>query len=519
MESRIRISRHLVMLNSASALLTKLVGLSVLIWVLQFLLARIPAEEYAIYPVVTAVMLFVPMLTELLTGGAARHVLAAAARGEDDRITEIISSTTPLLIIAGLVIGGFGSMFAWQIERFLTIDPAYLDAAQQMMLWLVGTAMLRVCLVPFTLGLHVQQRFVVMNVVQLGQELLRLGLLLTFFALYGVSVLWLVVATCIAETLAMLLLVALSRASLESLRFRPSKFSAATARRMVSFGAWTSLGNLSYMLQSAAPALVLNAWSSSTQVTTWHLGSIASRQANQIISLGFAPAQPALTALHATGQTTRLRRAYLRAGRWFLWLTMLGAVPLAVFAEPVMRLYTNGVYMDAAPVMVCLLALFPMTYACGLLYRTALATGQVAWFFSTALLAQLLALGGMAWWVSQHDGDAMAVAVVVAVTAAITHLFVFWPLGMRLVGARWSDFWRETLRPGLVPALGGCAMALALGALTKPTSWTMVLAYSAIVGAVQVGLLLGLCLLRNDRIIIAKLRRRLVALWRSDQEA
>ena len=127
----------------------------------------------------------------------------------------------------------------------------------------------------------------------------------------------------------MLLLVALSRASLESLRFRPSKFSAATARRMVSFGAWTSLGNLSYMLQSAAPALVLNAWSSSTQVTTWHLGSIASRQANQIISLGFAPAQPALTALHATGQTTRLRRAYLRAGRWFLWLTMLGAVPLA----------------------------------------------------------------------------------------------------------------------------------------------------------------------------------------------
>ena len=62
-------------------------------------------------------------------------------------------------------------------------------------------------------------------------------------------------------------------------------------------------------------------------------------------------------------------------------------------------------------------------------------------------------------------------------------------------------------------------MALALGALTKPTSWTMVLAYSAIVGAVQVGLLLGLCLLRNDRIIIAKLRRRLVALWRSDQEA
>lgn len=60
MTAKVEISKRLVLVNSASAVATRIINMSVLVWLYQFLLRRIDPQEYSLYPVATSVMLFVP---------------------------------------------------------------------------------------------------------------------------------------------------------------------------------------------------------------------------------------------------------------------------------------------------------------------------------------------------------------------------------------------------------------------------------------------------------------------------
>ena len=82
-------------INSASSVLAKIVNMTVLLWVYQYLLKRIPAEEFAVLPVVTAIMVFAPLFFSFFTGGISRYVVEAYAKGDFERVTRIVSSIFP----------------------------------------------------------------------------------------------------------------------------------------------------------------------------------------------------------------------------------------------------------------------------------------------------------------------------------------------------------------------------------------------------------------------------------------
>ncbi len=119
--SNVEISKRLVFINSASSICSRLLNISILIWLYEYLLTRISPEEFAIYPVVAAIMVFAPLFTSLLTGGVSRYIIDAYAVGDRERVTQLVSSILPLLIGAGIVFLGLGFVFAWNIDHLLTI--------------------------------------------------------------------------------------------------------------------------------------------------------------------------------------------------------------------------------------------------------------------------------------------------------------------------------------------------------------------------------------------------------------
>jgi len=74
---RVELSKRLVLINSASSLLTRMLSISVLIWLQQYLLMRIKPEEYSLLPVLYSVMMFAPLITTILTGGLGRYIVEA----------------------------------------------------------------------------------------------------------------------------------------------------------------------------------------------------------------------------------------------------------------------------------------------------------------------------------------------------------------------------------------------------------------------------------------------------------
>jgi len=125
MTTKIEISKRLVLINSASSVVAKVLNVCVLVWLYQYLLRRISPEEYALYPVLMGVMAFAPLLTLILTSGLGRYIVDAYAKGDEQRVTQITSTMFPLLLAATVPVLVIGGLFAWYVDRILTIAPAY----------------------------------------------------------------------------------------------------------------------------------------------------------------------------------------------------------------------------------------------------------------------------------------------------------------------------------------------------------------------------------------------------------
>ncbi|MEL6367667.1 MAG: hypothetical protein AAFQ16_06880, partial [Pseudomonadota bacterium] len=142
------LSKRLVAINAASAVIARVLNVTVLLWMYQYLLARITPEEFAVYPVLTAVMIFAPLFFTLFTGGVARYVVDAYARGEPERVTQIASSIAPVIAGAGVLFCGAGLLLAGYVEHVLTITPSMVEPTRVMLVLLVVNYTLQMVLLP-----------------------------------------------------------------------------------------------------------------------------------------------------------------------------------------------------------------------------------------------------------------------------------------------------------------------------------------------------------------------------------
>jgi len=513
MGSRIQISKKLVLINSGSTFLTKILTISVVIWLQQYLLRQISPEEYSLLPVVSAIMVFVPLATTVLTSGLARYAVAAYASGDDRRVTQIVSTMTPVLLAAGLLVLVVGGTIAWNVGLILNIAPGRLWEARMMLGIQMAAFALRLPLIPFTPGISMRQRYTLSNAVELGSQLLSIGLL--FVLLFGVDVrvLWVVVASSTTGLLGMVVLAIMSRRMVPALRFKFGEFHWEVAKELTGFGAWQFLGQLARMIRTAANPLILNRFATAADVASFHVGSMADREIYKFMTDTLNPIQSILTAMHATGEKERLRYTYMRLNRLSLWAALLVAVPLCIFRRELFQLYLQerySVYVAAAAVMGLTAAHYPVTYATNGLFRIAVAMAKVRAFMLITLGAQLLNVGLALYLVGALHMGAVGSALAAFIVALGTGILGNWPLGLRLLGLGFVRFFRETLLPGLLPCAVGAAASLGLRTIVHPSTWLSLGACMA-GGTMAYAAAVLLCLQpadRNDlRRILTRVRR------------
>src|SRR5206468_5399476 len=86
--------------NAASSVTTRLLQLTVLVWVNQHLLKRIEPEEYSLFPVMISLMYFADIFKNIITGGLGRYIVEADSRGDQSGVTRIVSSIFPVVLAA-----------------------------------------------------------------------------------------------------------------------------------------------------------------------------------------------------------------------------------------------------------------------------------------------------------------------------------------------------------------------------------------------------------------------------------
>jgi len=470
-ELRVPVSKKLVIINSTSSIAAHLLNMGVLIWLQPFLLARVSIDEYALYPVVLAPLVFIPLLSTILTGGLGRFAVEAYARGDSRRITEIVSTMMPLLAGAAAVILALGLLFAWQIERILDIAPVLVGDARLMLLLLVAAAVLRIFLAPLDTGLFIRQKFVLQNTINVGMQFCRLVILMAL--LFGVSprVLWLVVASVAADILGLIISVVLGCRRVPALRFRFTAFRWGCAPELVSYGGWTFVMQAAGTLRRGIVPILLNRFSSALQVSCYYIGGIALQQVHHLSNFATHPLLPAMVAMHTRRDRLALGNVYLRGGRYGLWFSTFISIPLVIFSRDLITIYVGSEYLDAALVMALLLVALPFQQCNVMLSRLAMATGRIRRFAVQVLINQGLSLMISAALICIWDMGAVGGAIGALFSMALMQPAVMWRMGRRLAGVSFARWMRTTVTPGLIPALVGLPGWLAVKWFFVPHGW------------------------------------------------
>lgn len=473
-------SKRLIMLNSASSVAAMVVNMSVIVWVTQHLVRGVGSDEYQLWPIMKALMLFMPLLTTILTAGLGRYIVEAYARGDNRRVTQICSTMfLPLLGVCLLVLGG-GAIAVWKIDHVLRIPPDQVPSARIMFGLLLFVATIRLPLAPFGVGLYVRQKFILQNAILVGCEFLRAGLLVALVLGLSTRIIWPTVAMASADLAYLGIRLVISCRLVPALRFRRDHIDWSTCRHVTTFGFWTTIANVAHVIRMSLDPLLLNRFSS-LDVTVFDIGSLADRNISRAAYVACEPLQPALTAAHATDDHERLNWAFIRGGRYALWCALSLAVPLAVFGRPLVSLYAGNEFVTAATVMTLLLIPYPLVYGSIMVDQLAWAKAAMRAWAPRMLAIQLSNLALTFYLVVGRGMGAVGSALATCLAMGIGVPVLMWPLGMRLAGVRWREWLGKTMLPGVLPGLVGAAVGLLLRIEVDLTTWTSLIACVGVV--------------------------------------
>lgn len=497
--SGVPVDKGLLLRNSASGVIAKVMNLAILVWLQQYLLSRIPAEEYSLYPLFTSVLMFMLIVKAVFTSGIARYLIAARTQDDASAIEEITSSTFALNVLIAILFLGLAVPAAANVEELLTIDAAYVADARRMMGIMVVSFALRLALASYESGLIVEQKFVLINVVALSVSVFRVALLVIFVVGVSPRVLWVVLATELSNIVSLVVFSILSRRAIPSLRFRISGVRTATLKKVLTFGSWAFVAQVANRIRTAADPIILNQFAGPVAVAVYYIGSLIPKNLFGITQHATQAVLPSMTALYETGQLQRLRSTYIRYGRVLSWAFFAVGTPIIALRKEIVVLYAGPEYATAAVVLVLLMAAEALEQAYSAMPRVAFAMAKMRKLSVLSVIAQIANLSLTIVLVAVFEFGAIGAAASTLAIRLSLEFSIFSVYGSRLVGLRYRTWFAEALLRGALPAAIAFPLMLLVRAYWPPTGWILVLVQSMIGLVVFCIVLYFLSATRQDR--------------------
>jgi O-antigen/teichoic acid export membrane protein len=504
MASQVEISKRLLLINSASSIAAHILQVSVLFWMNLHLLRRVSDAEYSLSPLVYAILGFIPLFTMVLTSGLGRYLLNAYAKGDEKEMGRIVSSMVPLLSFVGLLLLVVGGLAAWYVDWILVIPEALIWDARLMIFLMIFCMAVQLPCSPLGLGLYIQQKFVLSNLISVGADIFKSALLLVL--LLGVSsrVLWVVVASAAGQIFSLIVSTMISLHLVPALRYRYQSIRWDLVRAITGFGGWNFLVGLAGRTREFAIPLILNHLGTYTDTVTYQVGSMPRRQIDLWFEVASRPLHPMITGMHAVGADERFRNAYLRCGRVGLWVILSAAIPAMVYAAPMMNLYmgskySDGAYIAAAFVLVCTLACSVLSSGNWMTWCMANAKGHMRPVGICVSLTQLVSVVLILVATGRFHLGASGAVFVSFVVSSFSAVFLMLPVGLRLADVSLETWIERTFVPGIAPACVAAVAWVALDLQVQPDSWFELGWCTAVGGLVYAVVLLGCCLDQRDK--------------------
>ncbi|MBI1338488.1 MAG: hypothetical protein GC164_16215 [Phycisphaera sp.] len=511
----IRVNKKLLLANSIGTAVAHVLNIVALIWVVQHLLSRIPADEYELLPIISSLVIFLPIAIDTFTSGIARFVTEAYVRKDFDRIVQITSTMFIVNIVVMVVLLAILSTLTWKLNYVLDIAPGRLGEARLMFSLLLMSSVLYLPSTPFAVGMHVRQRFLVLSGIALLGTLIRIILLFSLILGIGPDVLYVAIANCAANVFMQVGRVVCSMRMVPELRVKLGSFRMSVAKQILGFGAWSTVGRTAGAIRDGSDPILLNHLTDAIQVNSFHVGSLIERQFKAILSKVATPFEPVFTSLHVDDNDHRFGNAYLRVTRLILWVTTPPIIPLLVYRNELMGLYLKDALhkYPTVPDLLGVLTLGMPIMATNIpIWFVARARARIAAYSTNGLIVEVSNLALTLLLVYTLQIGAMGSALGTFISNVILCPILIWPLGCRLASVRVRDHASEMLL-GLAPTTIIAALGEYSRLIWAPHSWLTLGASSVLLYALSIAVVVAL-MKPADRNDFKKTMNKLVGRFR-----
>lgn len=486
-----------LMANSISGLAERFLNLFVQVWLYQYLVKRISPEEYSLYPVVTALLVFVPPLMVVLTSGLLRDTVEAYARNNTQRVTEITSTVFPVLLVAALSLELVALVVTKYLSSIIKITPAELSDARLMTFLLLSCLSLRLILIPFSVGLYVRQKFVLANTLTMLQTVFRLALLLVLLLGAGPRVLWVVVATVAADVATIAVTTVLSVRAVPELKFRVTSVRWELLSKLMTFGFWNMVGSVGAMIRKSSDLLILNRFATPIDVNTFHLASLTDNQIDAALDKTKEPLTPHMVAVHANGGREALQAFCTRTSRYYMWAALFVTTSLIVFRREIWTRYLGSelpVYASVPLVMVLLLARYWIEGPVGLIGTTAYAMHRMRTMAILVIGSSISNVVITVYFVRSLHMGAVGSALGTLVSTSVWSLCAMWKFSLDLLGLQFAAWFKTAVWQGALPSVVSGLFALAWNYWLRPETIPQLVLSTAIMACVYALTIVLFCL-------------------------
>ena len=335
-----------ITVNTVSLYLRSLICMLLALFSSRWVLRGLGEDDFGLFNVVGALMIFISFLNGVLSSSAARFFAYAIGQRDRRGVVELFNVSLAIHVAAAVILSGIGLLLGELfLPELITVPVERLPACRIVFrLSLLGTFFSMVS-VPFLAMYNARQQlselamFAILNSTLIFLFALSLrwvsGDRLVYYASYiaGINIL-VVLAQCLRALICFAECRVVPRYCLVWSRFRG----------LLGFAFWQMFGNLGYVLSHYGTAILINRYFPLTVNAAYGISGQISGQANSLSNAMTSALAPAITTAAGGRDHREFVRLAFNSSRLGTLFSLLFAVPLIMEIE-----YVLGLWLGAYP--------------------------------------------------------------------------------------------------------------------------------------------------------------------------
>ena len=447
------VSKKNIFVNSLSFVLAKILNISVFIWAQQYLIRKIPSEEYAIYAIISSLVFLLPFITSSLVSAGSRYMVYEYSESNYIELNKVLSTSIILNFFISVFILILLLLTIYYLESLIKIDQLFLLDAKWMLFIISTTFIINFIFTPLGLGLYISQKLVLYNIMNLIIEILKIMLL--FFLLFMISSkpLWIVVVNSLGIIFALITRIFLTKKIIPQLKFTFNNFEKNYISQFIKFGSWNGIILLSKYLRNFIALFMLNRFGTSLDVSNFNIGRFISRQTTQIWEPIRSSIGAPLITMHSKKEYKKINNTYLKGGRLAIWITSIIVFPSILFSNLIINFYVGPAYEDAIYITSALLAIIPFQMLNVMLPQISVAIDKQKTLALSMLFIQLTSIGFMYYTFVELGYSVIYMVFSIALINIFGELFLNTIYAKKYLKIKFKDILIKSLLPGIIPGM------------------------------------------------------------------